>query len=74
MLTPHSDPRVVCNYWTVELAFPLKSVAYLQTGVQLPPSPGTQWRINFSRVEYHVQVVNGQYEKVIPLSVIVFFL
>jgi hypothetical protein len=37
---------------------------YLQENITVPPQPKDQWRINFSRVEYHVTVVDGQYEKV----------
>lgn len=59
-----NDPSVVDKYWTVEIAFPFKSLGYLQQNLTVPPQPKDQWRINFSRVEYHVQVVNGQFEKV----------
>ena len=87
-----SNPAVVDKYWTVEIAFPFKSLAYpiyynyknkkiqkfknttseysfiilryLQTNITVPPQPKDQWRINFSRVEYHVTVVDGRFEKV----------
>jgi len=59
-----NDPSVVCQYWTVEIGFPFKSLGYLQNNLTVPPQPKDQWRINFSRVEYHVQVVDGKYEKV----------
>jgi len=59
-----NDPSVVCKYWSVEIAFPFKSLAYLQENITVPPQPKDQWRINFSRVEYHVTVVNGEYQKV----------
>ncbi|RRA48096.1 carbohydrate-binding family 9-like protein [Acidipila sp. EB88] len=36
--------------WTVEIAYPLKAFATRQSVP--PPVPGTQWRINFSRVEW----------------------
>lgn len=50
--------------WTLEVAMPwsvLKECAYKQT----PPLSGDQWRINFSRVEWQVQVKNGNYQKII---------
>jgi Carbohydrate family 9 binding domain-like len=40
--------------WTVELAFPFKAV---------PPKDGDQWRLNFSRVEWKTEVVDGKYKK-----------
>lgn len=48
--------------WSVEIAFPwsvLAQCAHRRT----PPEPGDQWRVNFSRVEWQVDVVNGQYRK-----------
>ena len=36
--------------WTVEIAYPLNAFAARQAVP--PPLPGTQWRINFSRVEW----------------------
>ena len=29
-----------------------------------PPRPGDQWRINFSRVQWKTQVIEGAYRKV----------
>ncbi len=49
--------------WTVEIAFPLKSFA--DSSVVLPIKQETQWRINFSRVEWQTLVDNGRYIKVI---------
>lgn len=40
--------------WSVEIAFPwkvLREAAYRPT----PPGPGDQWRVNFSRVERHIE-------------------
>ncbi|MDB5137749.1 MAG: hypothetical protein JWP37_4352 [Mucilaginibacter sp.] len=47
--------------WTVEMAIPFKSVS-LGNRVQVPRE-GTQWRINFSRVEWDTKVVDGKYVK-----------
>jgi len=59
-----NDPSVEDKYWSVEIGFPLVSLAYLQNNLTVPPKPGDQWRINFSRVEYHVTVVDGEFQKV----------
>ncbi len=48
--------------WTVEIAFPLKSFGEI-ANVNIPPKEGDQWRINFSRVEWQTEVVNGWYKK-----------
>ena len=48
--------------WTVEVAIPLISLAVNET-VTVPPKDGTFWRINFSRVEWHVEVSDNQYYK-----------
>eukprot|EP01147_Barroeca_monosierra_P004104 gene4104-8466_t len=58
-----NDVNVVDNYWTVEIAFPLSALAYNTTS-SLPPRPGQYWRINFSRVEWHVFKNGTHYSKV----------
>lgn len=47
------------NGWTVELALPwdvLKECA----NRAIPPNQGDQWRMNFSRVQWHTDVKNGR--------------
>lgn len=49
--------------WTVEIAIPwevLKECA----SKNAPPKDGDQWRVNFSRVEWRVEVKQGKYVKV----------
>lgn len=56
------NPSDVDTGWTVEAAFPwsiLGECAFRGA----PPKEGQQWRINFSRVEWHLVVKNGVYEK-----------
>jgi hypothetical protein len=53
--------------WTVELAFPwktLKECAFRDA----PPKDRDQWRVNFSRVEWKVEVKSGTYAKVRDLK------
>ena len=50
--------------WTLEIAMPwavLKEAA----DKDAPPKNGDQWRVNFSRVEWKVEVKDGKYEKMI---------
>lgn len=49
--------------WTVELAFPWEVLKECIHPGKLKPDPGDQWRVNFSRVEYRVNVKDGRYEK-----------
>ena len=58
-----NDPSDKDQGWTVEIAWPwegLKEVA----GCPVPPRDGDQWRINFSRVEWDTDVVDGNYHKI----------
>lgn len=49
-----NDPSVVDRGWSVEMAIPFASL----DGTK-PPKIGDQWRINFSRVEWHIDVIDG---------------
>jgi hypothetical protein len=49
--------------WSVEIAMPWSALGeYAHRPV--PPAPGDQWRVNFSRVEWRFDVVEGRYRKV----------
>jgi hypothetical protein len=49
--------------WTLELAFPWETLGKLSTR-PVPPRDGDYWRVNFSRVEWRFDVVNGKYRRV----------
>lgn len=55
-------PGSGATHWSVELALPLADLAY-NTSARVPPRAGDQWRINFSRVEWAVKVVDGRFQK-----------
>jgi WD40 repeat protein/serine/threonine protein kinase len=58
-----NDPSDTDMGWTVEIAFPWKVLG--KTGrVPFPPKDGAQWRVNFSRVEWKHEIVNGRYRKI----------
>jgi len=44
--------------WSIELAIPLKSLS--MSGNE-PPKTGTIWRMNFSRVQWDLDTLNGKY-------------
>ncbi|WP_461490673.1 carbohydrate-binding family 9-like protein [Pontibacter sp. HJ8] len=56
-----NDPTDTDESWTVEMAIPFRSVTI--GNHTLVPTEGTQWRINFSRVQWDVDVVYGKYVK-----------
>ena len=58
-----NDPRDVDRGWTVEIAWPWKGLKEV-TSVPIPPKDGDQWRVNFSRVEWDLEVVDGKYRKI----------
>lgn len=58
-----NDPRDVDRRWTLEIAFPWKSLAPI--GAQgKAPREGEQWRVNFSRVQWQIDISDGRYSKV----------
>jgi hypothetical protein len=48
--------------WSLELAFPWKVLAEFAHR-RSPPHDGDTWRVNFSRVEWHVEIAAGGYRK-----------
>lgn len=59
-----NNPSDVDQGWTVEFALPWRSLKEA-AGCDAPARPGDTWRINFSRVEWHHEIVNGKY-RVVP--------
>ena len=47
--------------WVVEMAFPWN--AFTARSGYGTPRPGDQWRVNFSRVEWRTEAVEGKYRK-----------
>jgi Carbohydrate family 9 binding domain-like len=58
-----NDPSDVDRGWQVEIAIPWTALAEAG-GTGMPPADGDQWRINFSRVEWQVDIIDGAYVKV----------
>jgi hypothetical protein len=55
---PYSNP----TFWSAEVALPLRKLAE-KTIATVPVASGSYWRINFSRVEWAMKVVNGKYQQ-----------
>jgi hypothetical protein len=58
-----NDPRDADRGWSVEIAWPWKSLAEI-SHCPVPPRDKDQWRINFSRVEWQHEIVDGKYRKI----------
>jgi hypothetical protein len=56
-----NDPTDTDDYWSVEMAIPWSSLTQRTS----PPNDGDQWRINFSRVQWQLEVKDNMYTKVI---------
>ena len=58
-----NNPADKDSSWSVEFAIPWKVLAeYAHRPA--PPRDGDQWRVNFSRVEWRHDIVDGKYRKV----------
>ena len=57
-----NDPKDKDKGWTVEIALPWE-VLKEASPFKKRPEPGESWRLNFSRVEYRVKIVDGSYQK-----------
>jgi hypothetical protein len=57
-----NDPSDIDTLWRVELAFPWNILRECAPG-RRRPEPSEQWRINFSRVVWQLDIVDGQYVK-----------
>jgi hypothetical protein len=60
-----NDPRDTDKGWTLEIKWPWSGLNELTNTLvtSVPPKDGDQWRINFSRVEWDTEVVDGKYKK-----------
>lgn len=57
-----NDPSDTDTLWRVELALPWNILRECAPG-RRQPRPDEQWRINFSRVQWRLDVVDGEYVK-----------
>lgn len=57
-----NDPSDIDRGWSIEIAIPWQAlVEYAQT--PSPPESGDRWRMNFSRVQWTLDIVDGTYVK-----------
>ncbi len=58
-----NDPGDTDEGWSVEMAIPLEPYIELKNDRKKPVKEGDQWRINFSRVQWNHDIVDGKYER-----------
>lgn len=56
-----NDPTDIDEKWSVEVAIPFESLK--QDEKDTTPRDGQTWRINFSRVEWKTNIIEGKYQK-----------
>jgi len=56
-----NDPSDTDTGWILEVAIPWNVIMETISGNM--PSDGDQWRLNFSRVQWHTDIINGKYIK-----------
>lgn len=56
-------PAKAARGWSATIAIPWTSIRGL-AGVPMPPRDGDRWRINFSRVEWDLEEVDGAWRKI----------
>ena len=57
-----NNPGDTDTGWTVEVAIPFSSITY-GSGQHSLPADGIQYKVNFSRVQYDTDIVEGKYVK-----------
>ncbi len=56
-----NDPRDIDVGWSLEVAIPWNGLARYNDGRLTPPGIGDVWRVNFSRVQWTWDVIDGRY-------------
>jgi len=56
-----NNPNDIDSLWTVEMAIPLKPFIRFKNRPKTIPKEGEQWRINFSRVQWDHDIIDGKY-------------
>lgn len=57
----NNNPNDIDQYWSVEMAIPFTSLQSF--GRKATPTTGDYWRLNFSRVQWQHELLNGNYQR-----------
>lgn len=58
-----NDPSDTDSFWSVEMAIPMKALLEPKIIPRILPAEGEQWRINFSRVQWQYEIIDGKYQR-----------
>ena len=58
-----NNSQDIDKYWSVEMAIPLNAFAELKNRPKKNPISGEQWRVNFSRVQWEHDIIDGVYSR-----------
>lgn len=58
-----NNPKDIDSMWTLEIAIPLQKFIAMNTEQGDIPKEGEQWRINFSRVQWDHEIIDGSYRR-----------
>ena len=58
-----NDPSDTDSLWAIEMAIPMKSLIELKIQKAKFPSEGEQWQVNFSRVDWQHDIIDGIYRR-----------
>ena len=61
-----NDPSDLDEGWSVSVAFPWSGLSRYNKGKSTPPRTGDIWKVNFSRVQWRHDVVDGKYVRIPP--------
>ncbi len=61
-----NDPCDLDEGWCVEIAFPWTELRCYHREERVPPCPDDVWKINFSRVQWEHELVEGKYVRIPP--------
>ncbi|MGC6427110.1 MAG: carbohydrate-binding family 9-like protein [Akkermansiaceae bacterium] len=61
-----NDPTSEDQGWSVEIAFPWSGLKKYHAEQAVPPAPGDLWKLNFSRVQWKHEVIDGRYVRIPP--------
>jgi len=56
-----NNPKDIDQYWSVEMAIPMRALSELKGSPGGQPKIGEQWRINFSRVQWEHDLIDNRY-------------
>jgi hypothetical protein len=59
-----NQPGDTDKSWSIEIAIPWKALKPFAERQACSPRDGDQWRMNFSRVEWLVDIIDGKYRKI----------